>query len=149
MKRHHPAPADQVPVSRQTSLQLTHASVASAFVLEDWEIAAMAINEWMTRHSPDSIPMPATSGFQWKKLFLPNGTLLRTIFKGTNHHCLVEGDRIRYNGMDTTPSGFANVVGGSNRNAWKVIWLLFPNTQTWKLAADIRPRKPRSADSRR
>jgi hypothetical protein len=41
--------------------------------------------------------MPATSGYQWKHLFLPNDTLLRTIFNGKNFHCLAEGDHIRLN----------------------------------------------------
>jgi hypothetical protein len=50
--------------------------------------------------------MPATSGYQWKHLFLPNGTLLRTIF---NDRKII------------SPSGFANAVGGVQRNAWKAI----------------------------
>jgi hypothetical protein len=43
--------------------------------------------------------MPVTSSYQWKHLFLPNGTLLRTIFNGKNFHCRVKEDHIRYNGQ--------------------------------------------------
>jgi hypothetical protein len=50
------------------------------------------------------------SGYQWKHLFLPNGTLLRTIFDGKNFHCLMEDDHIRYNGV--SPSANCS-CGGS------------------------------------
>jgi hypothetical protein len=93
--------------------------------------------------------MPATSGFQWKHLFLPNGTLLRTIFNGKNFHCLVEEDHIRYNGQIISPSGFANAVGGVRRNAWKVIWVLFPDSSVWKLAGTLRTKKKTPAEVRR
>jgi hypothetical protein len=92
-------------------------------------------------NNPDSFLMPATFGFQWKHLFLPNGTLLRTVFNGKNYHCMVDQDHIRYDGKAISPSGFANTVGGIRRNAWKVIWIHFPNSQTWKLAAALRPKK--------
>jgi hypothetical protein len=82
--------------------------------------------------------MPVIAGYQWKSLFLPNGTLLRTVFNGKNFHCLVEDDRIHFNGQSVSPSGFANAVGGMRRNAWKVIWVLFPNTSEWKLAGTLR-----------
>src|SRR4051812_48331046 len=133
MKTRPPATSMTLPISHEIYQQLVTASCEGGFEKEDWEIAAIAIREWMTRNSPDSFNMPPTSGYQWKHLFLPNGTLLRTVFNGKNHHCLVEHDHIRYNGRATSPSGFVNSVGGVNRNAWQVIWILFPNAPTWKL----------------
>ena len=130
-----------LPISLQLYQQLAAASIETKFEKETWEIAAAAIREWLVRHAPDSFTMPTTSGYQWKQLFLPDGTLLRTIFNGKNFHCLVEGDHIRYNGEITSPSGFANAVGGVRRNAWKVIWVLFPNTSVWKLAGSLRAKK--------
>lgn len=130
-----------LPISIELYQQLVSASVKSGFEKETWEIGAAAIREWMTRHHPDSFAMPATSGYQWKRLFLPNGTLLRTIFSGKNFHCLVEGDRIHYKGQEVSPSGFANAVGGIRRNAWEVIWILFPNSSVWKLAGALRTKK--------
>jgi hypothetical protein len=130
-----------LPISHEIYQQLISAAGQSGFVHEDWQIGAMAIREWMTRNSPESFPMPTTSGYQWKHLFLPNGTLLRTVFRGKNYHCLVEQDQILYNGLASSPSGFANTIGGVNRNAWKVIWVLFPNSHTWKLAAELRAKK--------
>jgi hypothetical protein len=129
-----------LPISTEMYQQLLVAACRTGFEKEDWEIGAIAIREWLTRNSPDSFKMPAASGYQWKHLFLPHGTLLRTIFAGKNHHCLVERDQLQYNGKASSPSAFANAVGGINRNAWKVIWILFPNSQTWKLAAELRPK---------
>ncbi|WP_147373874.1 hypothetical protein [Massilia cavernae] len=123
------------------------ASCQTGFAQEEWEIAAIAIREWMTHNNPESFAMPATSGYQWKHLFLPHGTLLRTIFNGKNYHCLVDGDRIHYNGEEVSPSGFANAVGGIHRNAWKVVWILFPNSPTWKLAAAMRLKRKSSGKS--
>jgi hypothetical protein len=141
MEKPHPAPGMSLPISLELYQQLAGASISTKFEKETWEIAAAAIREWLVRNAPDSFTMPTTSGYQWKHLFLPDGTLLRTIFNGKNFHCLVEGDHIRYNGEITSPSGFANAVGGVRRNAWKVIWILFPSTSTWKLAGALRAKK--------
>jgi hypothetical protein len=141
MKRPHPSPDMSLPISLEIHQQLITASISRGFAQETWEIGAAAIREWMIRNNPDSFAMPATPGYQWKHLFLPNGTLLRTIFDGKNFHCLVEDDHIRYNGKKISPSGFANAVGGIRRNAWKVIWILFPNSPEWKLAGSLRRKK--------
>ncbi|MEO7497521.1 MAG: hypothetical protein ABIT83_14110 [Massilia sp.] len=138
MKRKHPSPALDLPISLALHQQLISASVASGFEKEDWEIGALAIRDWMARNNPDSFLLPSICGFQWKRLFLPNGTILRTVFNGKNHHCQVEGDQILYTGKTTSPNGFVRAVGGMRRSAWKVVWVLFPNSETWKLAADLR-----------
>jgi hypothetical protein len=127
-----------LPISLEIYQQLASASLKSGFEQEIWEIGAAAIREWMTRNNPDSFAMPTLSGYQWKNLFLPSGTLLRSIFNGKNYHCLVEGDRIVYDGKMISPSCFANAVGGVRRNAWKVIWILFPNSSVWKSAESLR-----------
>jgi hypothetical protein len=141
VKREHPEPAMTLPVSMEMYQQLMSAAIQSGFKQEIWEIGATAIREWMTRNNPDSFAMPALSGYQWKQLFLPNGTLLRTIFGGKNFHCLVEGDHIVYNGEKVSPSGFVDAVGGVRRNAWKATWILFPNSSIWKLAESLRTKK--------
>lgn len=143
MQRPHPSPCTAVPISIELSGQLCSASARTGFEQEPWEIAAVAIREWMTRNNPDSFAMPSTAGYQWKHVFLPNGTLLRTIFNGKNYHCQVEEDSLRYNGQLTSPSRFVNAVGGIRRNAWKTVWVLFPNTSAWKLAGSLRRKKNR------
>lgn len=132
-----------VPITLESYQRLVGASIRGGFKLEYWEIAAIAIQEWLVRHSPDVFPTTVAAGYQWKHVFLPNGTLLRTVFNGKNYHCLVEGDSLRFNGEPTSPSRFANAVGGTRRNAWRVIWVLFPNTTVWKLADRLRPKRAR------
>lgn len=133
----------------QTWQQLLVASVHSKFKFEAWEIGVKAVHEWLARNSPEALATPCTSGYQWKQLFLPKGTLLRTAFNGKHYHCLVEEEGLRFNGEPTSPSRFANAVGGVRRNAWRVIWVLFPDTSEWKLADTLRtkrnaPRRPAS-----
>lgn len=140
MSRHHPQHESDIPISRAVQIQLSHASFCTGYEKEDWEIAAEAIDEWMRRHDPDAIPMPATKGYQWKSVFLPDGTLLRTVFCGKNYHCLVADDGISYNGQAVSPSGFVNVVGGIRRNAWRCTWILFPQASQWQLADTLRTR---------
>ncbi|MES2263166.1 MAG: hypothetical protein V4724_31980 [Pseudomonadota bacterium] len=81
---------------------------------------------------------PAASGYQWKQLFLPAGTLLRTVLNGINHHAKVEGDHIIYNGTPVSPSAFVNAGSVSGRSAWRSLWLLLPGSRTWQLAASLR-----------
>lgn len=138
--RHHPAHAADLPISNEIHHLLLKAIGERHFKVETWEIGEMAIREWLIRNSPDAFDQPVTMGYQWKSLFLPHGTLLRTMYSGTSYHCLVEKDRIEYKGTSISPNGFANIVGGMRRNAWKVIWVMLPDCKEWKLAADLRPR---------
>ena len=140
-----PTPGMTMPISLELHQQLQLAAIQSDFKKEAWEIGATAIRDWLARHAPDTFAIPTTSGFQWKHVFLPHGTLLRTVFNGKNFHALIEGDQIRYEGAVTTPSRFANAVGGVRRNAWKVIWILLPDTNTWKLADELRLRRKAGA----
>ena len=139
--RHHPNPRMQLPISLEIYQQLSSASVITGFEQEFWEIGETAIREWMVRNNPDAFALPAKSGHQWKHLFLPDGTLLRTVFNGKNYHSIVENDQIRYGGQVSSPSRFANAVGGIRRNAWRTVWILFPGTSTWKLAGSLRTQK--------
>ncbi|MEJ7805829.1 MAG: hypothetical protein WKG03_07915 [Telluria sp.] len=143
MRRQHPDRQRDIPISLQVHHQLLGASINTGFEKEDWEIAAEAIDEWVRRHDPDALSTPAHSGYQWKRLFLPDGTVLRTVFNGKNSHCVVEGDRIVFNGKHVSPSGFVNAVGGIRRNAWRCTWILFPETKQWQLADALRPQRPR------
>jgi hypothetical protein len=136
--RHHPGAFNHIAVSQELYQQLELASIKSGFEKEVWEFAAEALDQWTRRHNPDALLMPATRGYQWKSVFLPEGTLLRTVFGGKNHHCMVEADQILYQGAAISPSGFVNAVGGMRRNAWRCIWILFPNTLEWKLAETLR-----------
>ncbi len=78
----------------------------------------------------------ATKGYQWQALFLPNGTRVRMLFKGENHYALIEHEKLVYEGESLSPSEFTTKVAGSNRNAWRDLWLRFPRSQDW-VQADL------------
>ncbi len=136
-----PYPHTSFPLSIDLYGMLCTASVDSGFKLEMWEIGAMAIREWLGRHKPELFPEQARPGYQWKNLFLPHGTSLRTKYAGRTIYCYVDGDVIIHDGQETSPSLFANSAGGVNRNAWKAVWLLLPEATSWKPAAALRPPK--------
>jgi hypothetical protein len=143
MLKRYPADRTSLPLSLDVYNQLQWASFSTGNQKEDWEIATEAIDEWLRRHDPNSLPGPAHAGYQWKRLFLPDGTVLRTVFGGKNHHCLVDGDRLVYEKRAVSPSGFVNAVGGVRRNAWKSTWILFPDSKDWKLADSLRSKEHR------
>ncbi|GAB3454311.1 hypothetical protein GCM10027321_05460 [Massilia terrae] len=136
-----PVPELTLPISLETYQQLLVASAKTGYRKEIWEIGAAAIHEWLARNEPEAFGRPVIKGHQWKQLFLPNGTLLRTSFNGKNFYSLVEDDQLIYKGAVSSPSQFANCVGGVRRNAWKVIWVLFPNTTLWRTAVSLRTQR--------
>jgi hypothetical protein len=77
-------------------------------------------------------------GYQWKQVFLPNGTALRVIHGGRSIYAKVEDEQIISDGVLTTPSRLANVTGCGTRNAWRTIWLRFPGDGRWQRAAECR-----------
>jgi hypothetical protein len=141
MNGDHPRHEMDLPISLEMYQQLASASLKTGCRHEIWEIGAAAIREWLARNDPESFGMPAVNGYQWKSVFLPNGTVLRTVFGGKNYHCRVEGDAIVYNNDRVSPAGFVNAAGGVRRNAWKALWILFPNSSVWRSAGSLRPKK--------
>jgi len=82
----------------------------------------------------------AIHGFQWKNVFLPEGTNLRTSYRDLVEFAKVVGDHIlSETGNSLTPSVFAN-QHAKGRNAWRFIWLRFPGDGQWVRAADCRQR---------
>lgn len=77
---------------------------------------------------------PSEQGYQWKQVFLPDGTRLRASFDHKPYFAVVEGAEIKYGDYAISPSCFANLHGSGNRNAWKTIWLRLPGSNEWLLA---------------
>nr|WP_315260577.1 hypothetical protein [uncultured Duganella sp.] len=92
-------------------------------------------------------PAEADAGYQWKQLFLPDGTRLRAAFGRVPYFAVVKGAQIKFGDDSVTPSGFANLQGSGNRNAWKSVWLRFPGNEQWVLA-DVCRGKQKIAISR-
>lgn len=86
---------------------------------------------------------PSMRGFQWKNVFLPDGTNLRTSYLQQIEFAKVIVDRILSDGGESlTPSSFAN-RHTTGRNAWRLIWLRFPGDAHWVRAIDCRGRSNR------
>lgn len=80
----------------------------------------------------------SASGYQWKQVFLPEGTVLRASFGRQPYYATVEGAEIKYGEFSLSPSAFANLQGSGNRNAWKAVWLRFPGFKDWVRADECR-----------
>ena len=83
---------------------------------------------------PAQPPAPCEAGYQWKEVFLPEGTRLRASFDRKPYFATVQGAEIKYGEHAISPSCFANLHGSGNRNAWKAIWLRLPGSEEWLLA---------------
>jgi hypothetical protein len=77
-------------------------------------------------------------GAQWRELFLPHGTTLRTTVFGADHYANVVRDCLQHDGVRMSPSAFANRFGVAGRNAWKCIWVRFPGELDWIRASKLR-----------
>jgi hypothetical protein len=106
--------------------------------LED--ITDQAVQTWLDKAKADGIHQrPATvHGYQWKELFLPDGTRLRSRNYEHFKYAAVQGDDLLYEGRAVSPNQFNTAVPGITRNAWRDIFLLFPGARQWKRAADCR-----------
>lgn len=105
-----------------------------------FEIVDTAIKEWMAKFLQQQSRRAASTldGYQWKCLFLPSGTTLRTVYKRTSYLAHVDGNVLRYGGRSVSPGQFVNEVAKCERNAWRTLWLRFPNEDEWKAAMTLR-----------
>ncbi|MYM70069.1 hypothetical protein GTP45_24920 [Pseudoduganella sp. FT55W] len=83
-------------------------------------------------------PAASDAGYQWKQVFLPEGTRLRARFGRAPYFATVQNAEIKCGEQSLSPSDFANLQGSGNRNAWKAIWLRFPGSGQWVLADTCR-----------
>ena len=77
-------------------------------------------------------------GYQWKSLFLPAGTVLKSWSYGENNYARVEGDQIIHNGRAVSPNQFAQSFARSTRNAWQDLFIRRPGDKTFKIACRLR-----------
>lgn len=108
-----------------------------------------AIDYWLQNADwkPELLSQSETRGYQWKSLYLPEGTEIRMSYKGTYHYAKVEGDQIIYEGKSISPGSLANTITSSSRNAWRDLWIKRPGDREWKLSDDCR-RETRGDDGK-
>jgi len=129
-----------LPASFATYVLLTQFLTRHKIKKEMFEVVDEAVNAWMNslEAEKDANEASTLNGYQWKHLFLPEGTKLRTICEGAHLIAHVQGCRLMYEGRICSPSQFVNGVHESCRNAWKTIWVLLPAETEWKLANEFR-----------
>jgi hypothetical protein len=108
------------------------------------EVVEAALASWLCVARGDS-QIAELSGYQWKRLFLPEGTELKMNYHGAYAFAKVVGNSVVYDGRPTTPNKFVADVAGTPRNAWEVLWLRLPGQRHWRNARFIRNEQLRSA----
>lgn len=103
-------------------------------------VASKAITAWIEQQSapPPEESAALLGGYQWKHLFLPEGTKLRIVIKRKVFHAAVVGDQIIFNGKPASPASLVNQLAATKRNAWNHIWLLLPGEKLWQSAQSMR-----------
>jgi hypothetical protein len=104
---------------------------------KQWEVPAVlaeAVELWMEKQREAK----GTYGYQWKTVFLPEGTVLRSWSYGEHNYAKVEGDRIICKGRTVSPNQLAQHFGRSTRNAWNDLFIRRPGDKTFKQACLLR-----------
>jgi len=129
-----------LPASLETYQGLGNFMYAHGVKQEMYEVVDEAIRAWMAGFldAKEARAAPTMDGYQWKEVFLPHSTILRNVYQRTSYLARVEGRELRYEGRSVSPAQFVNAVGGSFRNAWKTLWIRFPNEDEWKPAMSLR-----------
>lgn len=95
------------------------------------DIVGLAIKSWLATNCG----VLSGRGYQWKQLFLPDGTDLRLRYRGAWYYAKVEGDQLVYAGEPVSPREWGLMVTGTVRNPWRDIWIRRGVTEPWTRAA--------------
>ena len=102
------------------------------------EALGAAIETWIALEQQAKQAAEPSRGYQWKTLFLPEGTQVRMTCGDTARYARVEGDHIVFEGRSVSPRGMTIAVAGEGRNAWRDLWLMLPGERFWKQAQTCR-----------
>ena len=129
-----------IPVPTALFLELADFLREKGDVRDPVTAVEVAISYWLENADwkPDLLRQSAGRGYQWKSLFLPDGTEVRMQYKGQYHYAKVAGDQRVYNGEQTTPGSLANSIAGSSRSAWRDLWVKRPFDLEWRRADSCR-----------
>jgi hypothetical protein len=101
---------------------------------------ASAIEFWLAEQAklPAGCDPASVRGYQWKSLFLPEGTVLRSWSYGDHNYARVEGDQIIHDGKPVSPNQFAQSFARTTRNAWTDLYVRRPADKRFTLACRLR-----------
>ncbi|MDB5909259.1 MAG: hypothetical protein JWP34_3373 [Massilia sp.] len=140
--------AASLPVDTDTLIALFSHLRDTGSELSLAEATALAIRDWLaddSRLANASQASPSGSargyrGYQWKELFLPDGTDVRMRCDGDVHHARVCGDAIVFNGRRVSPRQLTIGIAGDGRNAWRDLSLRLPGEKHFEPASLLRHR---------
>jgi hypothetical protein len=115
------------------------------------EAIAAAVEFWLAdqKQFPKTADPNGLHGYQWKSLFLPEGTVLRSWSYGENNYACVEGDQIIHRGRSVTPNEFARAFARTNRNAWLDLRIRRPGDKQFRQADLLRKEVQREQEEAR
>lgn len=100
--------------------------------------ATDALRSWLLAQTGKAPVGPDMRGYQWKMLFLPEGTCLQSWSYGEHNYARVVGDEIIHDGRSVTPNQFARSFARTQRNAWRDLYVKRPGDKNWQLASRLR-----------
>jgi len=104
--------------------------------------------EWKRDDLLPELSSSVLHGYSWRhkegSLFLPEGTEIRMRYKGRICYAAVEKDEVLFEGEVLSPSALTKRITGSNRNAWRDLWVKRPRDEKWMLADDLRQKELRT-----
>lgn len=99
-----------------------------------------AIELWLAEQSKLRIGSDPASvrGYQWKSVFLPEGTQLCTRSYGADQYARIVGKELFFRGRAMSPNQFAHWAGRGTRNAWNDIYVRRPQDKFYIPAKRLR-----------
>lgn len=131
--------AVSVRVPHQVYLDLAFQLRNSGDTRDPDDVVVAALKAWLAQRQVKS-----TGGYQWKELFLPEGTELRIRYRGAYNYARIDGDQLKYAGEVVSPRDWALMVTGSVRNPWRDIWIRRGVSECWTRASTWRTGNPYS-----
>ena len=110
----------------------------SGSTLSPAEALNHAIQLWIDSETASATP---ARGYQWKSLFLPNGTGVRMHYDGEYFHADVIDEELIYQAKPTSPHRLATKIAGTGRNAWRDLWVRLAGEKNWTCANLLRTRQ--------
>jgi hypothetical protein len=122
------------------SLQRLVAHLSSHGGVQDLaEAVSAAIDGWLRDQSGAAASATESlRGYQWKSLFLPEGTVLRSWSYGDAQLARVVGDQIIHAGRSVSPNQFAQAFARTTRNAWSDLSVKRPGDKHFRPASVLR-----------
>jgi hypothetical protein len=110
---------------------------SSGSTLTTTEAIVRALQHWIEAQRTTVAPL---QGFQWKCLFLAEGSQIRMHYRDTWHYAEVVGDEIIHQNCVVTPRQLTIAIAGQGHNAWRALWIRRPGESDWTAASLLRRR---------